>query len=130
MGEFFQGKTKTKMDFSDFFAEKSRDFDIMEAKMVNWNLAPAKFTVPKELIEKTNLVDCMEEDIGASKNASKKVQIQIENREKELKISNDKASELKEQLKEFEKLSNDLNAKLQERAEKLKIIENRENAKK
>ena len=115
---------------ADYFASKSRDFDIMEAKMVNWNMSPPKFSLPKELVEKVNLVDCMEEDVGASKNASEGVKTQIEKREKELEISNDRAQILRQQFKEFEKLSNDLNAKLQQRADKLKAIEQRENAKK
>ena len=115
---------------AEYFASKSRDFDILEAKMVNWNLSPPKFSLPKELVEKVHLVECMQEDAGASKNASEKVKIQIEKCGKELEMSNDRAQVLRQQFKEFEKLSNDLNSKLQQRAEKLKAIEQRENAKK
>ena len=42
---------------TEYFAEKARDFDLMETRMINWNLAPVKFSLPKELQEKSNLVD-------------------------------------------------------------------------
>ena len=98
--------------------------------MVNWNLAPLKFSLPKDLKEKSNLVDDMEQDVGATKNATDKVQFEIQKRQKDLSAAADRATALREQFKEFEKMSNDLNSKLQQRADKLKAMEQRENMKK
>lgn len=112
-----------------YFAEKARDFDLMETRMVNWNLKPSKFSLPKELVEKSHLVQDMEQDVGASKSATDKVQVQILNREKDLTAATDRAAALREQFKEYERMSNDLNTKLQQRADKLKAIEQREKTK-
>ena len=99
---------------TEYFAEKARDFDLMETRMVNWNLAPLKFSLPKDLKEKSNLVDDMEQDVGATKNATDKVQFEIQKRQKDLSAAADRATALREQFKDFEKMSNDLNSKLQQ----------------
>lgn len=115
---------------TEYFAEKARDFDLMETRMINWNLAPVKFSLPKELQEKSNLVDDMEQDVGATKKDTDKVQFEIRKREKDLSAASDRATALREQFKEFEKMSNDLNTKLKQRADKLKAMEQREQTKK
>merc|ERR1712012_10710 len=80
--------------------------------------------------EKSNLVDDMEQDVGATKKDTDKVQFEIRKREKDLSAASDRATALREQFKEFEKMSNDLNTKLKQRADKLKAMEQREQTKK
>ena len=96
---------------TEYFAEKARDFDLMQTRMINWNLAPVKFSLPKELQEKSTLVDDMEQDVGATKKDTDKVQFEIRKREKDLSAASDRATALRELFKEFEKMSNDLNFK-------------------